>query len=339
MKSVDDLRKDHFELFKRVVETGEPKHYEYYDDHLGKWLNISVAKMMDGVVTTATDVTASKKAADLIAQNYEDLKITSGKLETSNTQLEQSNLDLMQFASVASHDLKEPLRKIETFGNLLYAKLKERFEDGETKYLQKIIKSSHRMQVLIEDVLTFSKLSNSELPVEKIDLNRIVNRIKEDLEITIKERNADLQVSQLPVVCAVGGQMHQLFQNLISNGLKFNDKKKPGIIISEKSIPMNHVQDLKINPEDYLCISVKDDGIGIDEKFKEKIFGIFQRLHGNQFEGTGIGLAICKKIVEKHKGCLLVDSVPHQGSEFFVILPRQLNSLMKPDHEIEASVP
>jgi two-component system CheB/CheR fusion protein len=322
IRSYKNFREEFFDVYRKVVNTGEPLHYESYEPRLDKWLDVNVVKMMDGVVTTHVDITEIKKANKIIEQSYENLKATSGKLAEMNNQLEQSNLDLMQFASIASHDLKEPLRKIETFGNLLNEKLKAKLDEKELRYVEKIVKASSRMQVLVEDVLTFSKLSNSELPFIPIDLNKILNRIVDDLEITIREKNAQIVIGNLPEVKAVQGQMHQLFQNLISNALKFNDKPTPVISIHTEPLSGKHAGELQIDPSKYNCIVIKDNGIGIEEQFKEKIFGIFQRLNGNRYEGTGIGLAVCKKIVEKNRGYLLLERLPGQGTEFFIIMTK-----------------
>lgn len=322
IRSYKNFREEFFDGYKKVVNTGEPLHYEAYESRLDKWLDVNVVKMMDGVVTTHVDITDIKKANKIIEESYENLKETSGRLAEMNTQLEQSNLDLMQFASIASHDLKEPLRKIETFGNLLNEKLKTKLDDKELRYVEKIIRASNRMQVLVEDVLTFSKLSNSELPFIPVDLNKILTRIVDDLEITIREKNAQIVIGELPVVRAVQGQMHQLFQNLISNALKFNDKPTPVITIHTVKLPPKYATELNIKPEKFTCISVKDNGIGIEEQFKDKIFGIFQRLNGNRYDGTGIGLAVCKKIVEKNKGYMMLESNPGAGSEFMIIMPK-----------------
>ncbi len=321
-KSYASYRQEYFELYKKVVITGEPLHFEVFDTRVNKWFEVNVAKMLDGIVSAVTDISDRKKSEKLIQQSFESLKITSGKLAETNNQLEQSNLDLMQFASIASHDLKEPLRKIETFGNLLNEKVKSRLEDKELKYLEKIIGASNRMQVLVEDVLTFSKLSNNELPLVRVNLNHILHRIVDDLEITIRDKNAEMMLGELPEINGVPGQMHQLFQNLISNALKFNDKTHPIVAIQEITIPSKYIREFSINPDDYHCISIKDNGIGIEEQYSEKIFGIFQRLNGNRYQGTGIGLAVCKKIAENMKGHLVMESIPGKGTEFFIIIPK-----------------
>jgi two-component system CheB/CheR fusion protein len=171
-------------------------------------------------------------------------------------------------------------------------------------------------------VLTLSKLSNETIPFEEVDLNETFNNIIDDFEIIIREKGALIQIGDLPTVNAVPGQMHQLFQNLISNSLKFSDDEVLSITISKKILTPEITKQFGINPKKYFGISVKDNGIGFEEQFKQKIFGIFQRLNGNQYEGTGIGLAICKKIMDNHKGFLLADGKLHEGAEFIALLPK-----------------
>jgi two-component system, chemotaxis family, CheB/CheR fusion protein len=310
------------ELYKSVAESGKSKHFEHFDEKKKKWFDVVLVKLMDGVVCISTEITDKKKAIELIAKGYDDLMETSRKLRNTNLKLEQSNMDLLQFASVASHDLKEPLRKIQTFGNLLLTRTKEKLSESELNHLEKMVSASGRMQRLIEDVLTLSKLSNSEKNYEEVNLNEVLNLIRDDLEITVKEKNADIVVKDLPKVKAITGQMHQIFQNLLSNALKFTNGSKPKVVISEIPVKKKHAEHLKIKPEDYTCISVKDNGIGFEETYKDKIFGIFQRLNGSNYDGTGIGLAICKKIVENHNGHITVESELHKGSEFFIFLPK-----------------
>lgn len=318
-----------FKRYVQVVENGENDHFEFYNPVYNRWYEVIAAKMMDGLVTTFNDITQKKNAADLIAQNYEDLKEASSKLQETNFRLEQSNMDLLQFASVASHDLKEPLRKIQTFGNLLYSKIEKKIEPGEKNYLDKIVTSSHRMQTLIEDVLTLSKLSNTDIPYAKTDLHSVVKHIVDDLEITIREKGTQIIIDTLPLVEAVPGQMHQLFQNLISNALKFNESTSPQIKIQQGEINAEDTQAYNLDPEEYICITVQDNGIGFDDRYKEKIFGIFQRLHNNHYQGTGIGLAICKKIVDNHHGFIRAESKEGQGANFVILLPKEQKEKIK----------
>jgi two-component system CheB/CheR fusion protein len=315
---------EYFNLYVNVVETGNPTSLEFYHESSGKWYETTIVKMLDGIVTTHIDITDRKNSADLIAKNYEDLKLATEKLSESNVQLERSNFDLMQFASVASHDLKEPLRKIQAFGNILQSKIKQKLSEGELSYFSKMISASNRMQVLIDDVLTLSKLSNNNSMHVRTDLNRIVKQIIDDLEITVREKNAVIQADVLPSIDAVPGQMHQVFQNLISNALKFTNKKFPVITIRQNPIPPQHVQELGVTRDQYVYITVTDNGIGFEDEYKEKIFGVFQRLHGRNYEGTGIGLAIARKIVENHEGFIFANGEVNKGSTFHIYLPSRM---------------
>ncbi|MEO7265238.1 MAG: chemotaxis protein CheB [Ferruginibacter sp.] len=315
------MQNGHFKTYKNVVETGKPEVFEFYYDVNEKWYEVITVKMLDGVVTTFSDITDKKESDDLIKKGYEELKYATKKLKQSNEQLEMTNMDLYQFASVASHDLKEPLRKIQAFGNLLEEKIRNKLEPSEKNYLDKIIRSSARMQNLIEDVLTFSRLSNKELPVTEVDLNNLIQSIIDDLEVSIREKNASIIVNPLPIIEAVEGQMHQLFHNLIANALKFNDSENVEIKISVKAIPGQLVEANKLDTAKYVAISVLDNGIGFEDEFSDKIFKMFQRLTPTQYQGTGIGLAICKKIVENHGGIITAESAIGKGAEFTVILP------------------
>ncbi len=316
----DSTTQQYLNLYKKVVETGQSEKIEFYDSRTSKWYDTTIVKMLDGIVTTHTDITDRKKNADLIAKNYEDLKRAAEKLSDINGQLERSNFDLMQFASVASHDLKEPLRKIQAFGNILQSKIKEKLSDGELNYFNKMITASNRMQALIDDVLTLSKLSNDNPMRVRTDLNVVVKQIVEDLEVTIREKNAVIKFGNLPSIDAVPGQMHQVFQNLISNALKFCDKKSPIVKIEQMPILAEHAEWHGIT-DHYVYIAVTDNGIGFENEYKEKIFGIFQRLHGRNYEGTGIGLAIARKIIDNHGGFIFADGEVNQGATFHIYLP------------------
>lgn len=320
-----DAKQDYFKTLAKVVETGAPAKIEFFHHKTGKWFETTVVKMLDGVVTTHTDITDRKYSADLIEKNYEELKEASVKLSETNFQLERSNFDLMQFASVASHDLKEPLRKIQAFGNILHSKIKDKLSESELTYFSKIISASNRMQALIDDVLTLSKLSNSNTAKEKIDLNRVIKQITDDLEITILEKNAVITTDTLPIVHAVPGQLHQVFQNLISNGLKFSNKKKPVIKVSQKPVSTKVFEQFGIPENGYVYIQVTDNGIGFEDQYREKIFGIFQRLHGRNYEGTGIGLAIARKILENHGGFIFANGSLNKGAIFHIFLPMHSN--------------
>ena len=255
-----------------------------------------------------------------------DTKISDYQLQLKDQiqRLNDSNKELEQFAYVASHDLQEPLRKISAFSDLLRENLKDQnIGEGEL-YLNRIIHSSSRMRDLITDLLNYSRVSRKTVK-EQINLNAILDTVKEDLEIMILEKEAVIKSSDLPTIPGNSIEFRQLFQNLISNSLKFlNPTKKPIIIIEAKESSSEELKKLLSYEKNsrYVSIHFIDNGIGFDENYAEKIFVIFQRLHGKDtYEGTGIGLAICKKIVEKYGGAIFANSNPGHGANFTVILP------------------
>ncbi len=240
-------------------------------------------------------------------------------------QLKATNEELDRFAYVASHDLQEPLRKIMIFGDRLANKYNEVLGDDAKEYLERMRKASERMQMLINNLLDFSKFSATSQSFEETSLNRLIDDVLSDLEIEIERKKATIMIDQLPSLWVIPGQVRQLFQNLLSNSLKFCKKDvAPQIVIQAEKLKGMQIQGLPLsNPnEDYCRIYIKDNGIGFDEEYAEKIFVIFQRLHSNHsFEGTGIGLSICKKIVEKHNGLIAATSQPDKGSTFMITLP------------------
>lgn len=243
------------------------------------------------------------------------------ELREINKSLEASNHDLQQFASVASHDLKEPLRKIQLFGAILRDKFLHT-DPNALSYMERIVGSSERMAKLINDLLNYSRLSVTSI-YEITDFNEMVKEILSDLELMISERDAVISVEKMPQIEAVPGQVRQVFQNIISNALKFSRKDISPVI----HITADVVTDL--NPESaaftggqYCRIVIRDNGIGFNEKYLSKIFTIFQRLHTSElYEGTGIGLAIAKKVIDKHGGIITASSKEGEGSAFVIVLP------------------
>jgi len=262
-----------------------------------------------------TDLTTQKNTQKQLRKNNE-------QLEEINLALELSNHDLHQFASVASHDLQEPLRKIQIFSNLMKEKQDDLSPDLK-KYLDKIIESSGRMKTLIVDILNYSRLSANISRIEKIDLNEMVKEILEDFELIIHEKSAKITLAELPVIFGKKGQIRQIFQNIISNALKFSVPGHfPSIIISGKKIK-EKTFNIEEDPNGPYCfISIKDNGIGFDQKYVNNIFDLFERLNSkDKYEGTGIGLAIAKKIIDKHNGLITAESKVGKGAEFKIILP------------------
>jgi two-component system CheB/CheR fusion protein len=199
--------------------------------------------------------------------------------------------------------------------------------EGGSDYVDRIISSSARMTRLINDLLTFSRLSVNSL-FQRVDLTVIVSEILQDLELAVQEKNAEIKVGKLPIIEAVPGQMRQLFQNIISNALKFTRDEVSPLIVIESAIVNEEAADGMVKPGQYCRVTITDNGVGFDQQYADKIFTIFQRLHTKtEFEGTGIGLAICKKIVEKHKGHISAASKIDEGTQFTILLPvKQDNS-------------
>jgi len=235
--------------------------------------------------------------------------------------LENANAELARFAYVASHDLQEPLRKIQMYGNLLKTKYHTVVEDEGNFFIDRMQNGAQRLQLLIRDILTYSRLTDNNISFVRSDLNHIIDEILLDLELRIKESHAQIIVSELPELDVNPGQISQLFQNIIANALKFSRKNIPPEIHITSEIGYAEGEVLP-NKSKYCHISIRDNGIGFDESFLEQIFTLFKRLNdSNEYEGTGIGLAICKKIVEKHKGYIHAKSRLNEGSTFIISLP------------------
>ena len=276
---------------------------------------------VEGVMVLCQDVTAQVtaklKMEEIVAERTRELA-------AANRHLQRSNAELAQFAYIASHDLQEPIRKVATFTQMLEAALGDT-TDRQQHYLGKIKNASARMLLLIRDVLTFSQLSRDTDLVRETDLSVIIDNVVDDLELLIDQKQATVTYGKLPVVEAVPLQMSQLFGNLISNALKFTRAdSNPVITISGtlldtaalKSYPMLDTRCA------YYHMQVSDNGIGFDQHYAEQIFEIFQRLHGKkEFEGTGIGLAMCKKILQNHHGHIYATSETGQGATFHILIP------------------
>lgn len=270
-------------------------------------------------VGTFTDIQQQKEANEMLEQHVAE---RTRELLESNRKLEATNYDLQQFASVASHDLKEPLRKIQVFSSIIKEKYTEETGNGVQNYIDRIIDSSERMSSLINDLLSYSRLAAHEL-FKPVDLNKVVSVILQDLEIAIKEKDAQVQVDKLPVIEVIPGQIHQVFQNIISNALKFSRKNvRPELTISGQRIAEKELDGMPDHQGEFCRISISDNGIGFNEKYLDKIFTIFQRLNARDtYEGTGIGLAIAKRIIEKHNGLITARSKENEGSTFIIVLP------------------
>lgn len=322
-------------LLNQVFETGTPYHSADHPGHLnvdGKlqvfYFNFTYKPLKDasghvyGILNMAVDVTRQK----LIAEDLERMvQQRTAKLKEANAYLEDVNKNLEQFAYVTSHDLQEPLRKIRMFSNILQTRFMSELSPDVSAYLEKIAASSKRMSELIQDVLDFSRVESQTRNFTPVDLNAVIGQLIIDLELQIKDKRASIDVSSLPVIEAVSIQMNQLFFNMLSNALKFTrDNVAPVIRISARTLdPQELVKYPSLIAEKkYWEIVVEDNGIGFNQNFAENIFVIFQRLHTRDaYEGTGIGLAICRKIVLNHNGVIFALGREGAGSTFHIVLP------------------
>lgn len=276
-----------------------------------------------------TDLTSQKESQELLSFNNEQLKLANRALEVSNNALNLSNDNLQQFAYVASHDLQEPLRKIRSFGDLLKADYGANLGDEGYDLITRMNAAATRMTLLIKDLLDYSRLTMQQMPFGSVPLNTLLADVLDDLSVAVAERGAVVECTDLPVVTGDKVQLRQLFQNLLSNALKFH---RPGITpriqVSARRLPVAELPTSVQNTIPHSTkqvfheISVADNGIGFDEKYLDRIFQVFQRLHGRQhYPGSGVGLAICRKVANNHRGELTAESQPGQGSTFKLYLP------------------
>lgn len=257
------------------------------------------------MIGATQDVSQQKETEALLVE-------LNNRLKRRAEELANSNIELERFAYIASHDLQEPLRMVTSFLQLLKKRYVEKLDETADQYIAFAVDGAERMKTLIMDLLDYSRVGSNTEPNENVDLNILIEEVKGVFSKTIDESKAHITVGPLPIVKGNRTQLLQLFQNLIGNAIKYQKDESPVIQISCTE-----------QEEEYL-FEIKDNGIGIDPAFHEKIFVIFHRLHSrSEYTGTGIGLAICKKIVERHNGKIWVKSMPGQGSSFFFTLGKR----------------
>jgi PAS domain S-box-containing protein len=257
----------------------------------------------------------AQEGAVIIARDIRARKRADEELRDALTRLKQSNRELEDFAYVASHDLQEPLRKIQAFGDLLRSRHAAGLDDQGRDYIERMQSAAKRMQVLINDLLSFSRVTTKAQPFVRVDLGEVAAEVVKDLEVRAHESGGRIDVGPMPVIEADPLQMRQLLQNLAANGLKFHREGVPPVVALQGRVEYGDA-----------CITVSDNGIGFDEKYAERIFTMFERLHARtKYEGTGIGLAICRKIAERHGGEIRAYSTPGEGATFEVTLPAKHN--------------
>ncbi|MEP1206854.1 MAG: PAS-domain containing protein [Rhizobiaceae bacterium] len=278
--------------------------------------------LKDGRVIAVLNEPMSTGGTIATYQDITTVERHEAQLVAYNQKLERSNRELQDFAYVASHDLQEPLRKIETFGDRLARKHGELLPDDGKMYLDRMQNAAGRMRMLINDLLGYSRVTTKAKPFVEVDLDKVLTGVLSDIQMRLEETNGTVDYSDLPTIPADNTQMRQLLQNLISNSLKFS---RPGVapivtVSAEKAV----IHTENGIPRDIWRLTIADNGIGFDNQYKDQIFAIFQRLHGRlEYEGTGIGLATCRKIVERHHGNIDANGVPDEGATFTIELPAE----------------
>lgn len=307
------MTSSYYKACVNALETGVPFVMQYKMESTGRWLELSVSKLdYNHLIQIFTDVTEIKEAQLKVEQSLEVLR--------------KSNENLEEFAYAASHDLQEPLRKIQTFCRMLRQELEAKLNDKQIQVFERIDKALSRMKMLILDLLRFSELNTMPASLSMINLNQVLDSVLQDFESSIAETNAVVLKDNFPHILGDERQLRQLFHNLIGNALKYR-KPNESPIISIKcaaTVTGKFVSPAaEVSKDDYYIIEVSDNGIGFEEQYREKIFKVFQRLHSKaEYEGTGVGLSIVKKVVDNHNGFISVESKIGEGTIFQVLLPK-----------------
>jgi two-component system, LuxR family, sensor kinase FixL len=264
-----------------------------------------------------------------IIRDVTEQRRARSEMERMSEALRRSNADLEQFAYVASHDLQEPLRKIRAFGDRLTGMLGDRLDERSADYLRRMVGAAERMQTLIENLLSYSRVSSHGADFTDVDLGRVMTGVLADLDARIAAKGARVSIGALPRLQADAVQMGQLFQNLISNALKYGPTEGSPEVVLESEWLDDLGRVVPAGPDAAIArIRVRDNGIGFEPEYAERIFELFQRLHGRErYEGTGIGLGVCRRIVTRHGGAITAEGRPGQGATFTIVLPLRQESL------------
>ncbi len=282
----------------------------------------AIAVLLAGLMFTGlisayiwAELRRTEKVEQLVAQQ-------TNKLTISNQELERSNEELRQFATVASHDLQEPLRNMQAFCGLLQSECGDALDEKGKDYLSRIDGSSQRMGELIRDLLNYSRVSTGGISLSEVELNDVAELALTDLKMQIDECDASIQIADLPAIDADPGQMRQLLQNLVGNAVKYRRKDVPLSVTIDIKNGDGSADESGNQASNWFQLIVRDNGIGFDDQHAERIFGVFQRLHGrHSYVGTGVGLAICRKIVDRHGGTIEARGIPDEGATFIITLP------------------
>jgi PAS domain S-box-containing protein len=314
-----------FKIYGKVAVTGNPERFIESSEAMNRWFEVyafriggSSSRKVALLFSDITQrITSEKELKSLMDELERRVRDRTDQLRQVNQALQNSNEDLLQFAHVASHDLKEPIRKIQLFADMLRSDHDSVLSDRANLYLNKIERASGRMVQMIDGILTYSRADSYKQPVQRIDLTAILRNVEADLEVIIQQKRARLEYTELPVIEGAPVLISQLFYNLINNSLKFS-KADTAPLITIKAEPANN------NDEAFVNITVTDNGLGFDPVFSDTIFTPFARLHTkDQIDGTGLGLSLCKKIVTRHHGRIRAKAKINDGAVFTIELPEK----------------
>jgi len=307
------LQSQFYQLCIKTLQTGEPTITRYLTEVSKRWLEVTISKLDDDhLIAIFTDVTKIQEAEHKQQQLIEELK--------------GSNEHLEEFTWAASHDLKEPIRKVQVLTDILKNKTTDKLNEEEKRILEKIENAAKRMTLLVNDLLEYAHIGSINLNTEEVNLNHKLALILADLEVLIREKNAEIILHPLPVVKGYRRQLQQLFQNLIINSLKYSKPNVPPIIEISSTVVTGRTSGLSVAQQDndkaFYKITIKDNGIGFSKEDANLIFGLFQRLHTSaEYSGSGIGLSIAKRVVQSHGGYITAESSPGDGARFHILLP------------------
>lgn len=321
------IETEEFKVINRKIQNGIKKHKKFHVEFSYirsiktlKRIRIELSPIVD-------EITKLKGFQGLVLDITENFKVKQ-KLETQIINLDKSNQNLKEFTYVSSHDLQEPLRKITTFSERLSSNYKDALGEEGSRYIERIEASCQSMRTLLDDLLDFSKLSNQTTFPEEINLSILMDSVLSDLEIPIKENKVRIHLDLNQNISGYLTQLRQLFTNLVQNSIKFRKMNEESVItISTFFATKEEVKKYKLKMhKQYLKIEFEDNGIGFEETYNEKIFNVFQRLNAKtEYKGSGIGLSICRKIVDNHQGHIFAEGRLNEGAKFVILLPEKLN--------------